>query len=158
MKSFSCFALCFAVMALLIGVFAVPAGYGQDPNQKYLAPLDFEKIGMKGVKLIPRMSKSGAGGDLNFTNANGDLILMVQITGKSQFDGYKKMYAKSAVSAVGDQAIQGAVMPGFPDGILVFTKGVNCVALTSFGDYLKKTNYLTMEQLIELGKTIASRM
>jgi hypothetical protein len=149
---------CLAVMVLVIAVCAVPAGHAQDPNQKYLAPLDFEKVGMKGVKLIPRMSKSGAGGDLNFTDATGELILMVQITSKSQFEGYKKMYAKSAVSAVGEQAIQGAVMQGFPDGILVFTKGVNCVALTSFGDFLKKTNYLTMEQLIELGKIIASRM
>jgi hypothetical protein len=154
MKAFACIAL----MTLLLAFTAVPSGFGQDPNQKYLSAQDFEKIGMKGVKLIPRMSKSGAGGDLNFTDAAGELILMVQITSKSQFDGYKKMYAKSAVSAVGDQAIQGAVMPGFPDGILVFTKGTSCVALTSFGDFLKKTNYLKMEQLIELGKVIASRM
>jgi hypothetical protein len=149
---------CCAFVVLLVAACAVPAGYAQSPNEKYLTALDFEKIGLKGVKLIPRMSKSGAGGDLNFTNAEGELILMVQITGKSQFEGYKKMYAKAAVSAVGDQAIQGAVMPGFPDGILAFTKGVNCVALTSFGDYLKKTNYLTMDQLITLGKIIAARM
>jgi hypothetical protein len=133
--------------------------FAQNPYEKYVTSADFEKtVGMKGVKLIPRMSQSGAGGDLNFANASGELILMIQFTNIKNFEGYKKMYAKGSVAGVGDQALQGAVIPGFPDGILVFTKGNECVALTSFGDYASKTNYLTMEQLIALGKVIASRM
>ena len=45
---------------------------------QYLTVQDVEKItGLQGVKLVPRDPSKGAGGDLNFANKDGKLILMV---------------------------------------------------------------------------------
>ena len=49
-------------------------------------------------------------------------------------------------------------MPGMPDNLLAFVKGTHCVVLTAFGDFAKNTTYLKMDQLIVLGKLIASRL
>ena len=46
---------------------------------QYLTVQDVEKItGLHGVKLVPADPSKGAGGDLNFANKDGKLILMVQ--------------------------------------------------------------------------------
>jgi hypothetical protein len=133
--------------------------FAQNPNEKYLTGADIEKVaGMKGVKLIPRDSAVGAGGDLNFADASGELILMVQFTDAKNFSGFKSKYTKGTVSGVGDQAIQGAAMPGMPDNLLAFTKGTHCVVLTSFGDFISKKTFLTIDQLTALGKLISSRL
>jgi hypothetical protein len=83
---------------------------------------------------------------------------MVQFTDAKKFDGFQKRYGKGAVSGVGDQAIQGAAMPGMPENLFAFTKGTHCVVLTAFGDFIKKKVYLNMDQLTALGKLIASRL
>lgn len=135
------------------------AAFAQGVAEKYLTGADIEKVaGMKGVKLIPRGSVSGAGGDLNFADASGELILMVQTTDAKNYAGFKSKYAKTPVSGVGDEAIQGAVMPGLPPNLLAFRKGAQCVVLTAFADFVKNRVYLTMDQLTELGKLITSRM
>jgi hypothetical protein len=132
--------------------------FAQNPSEKYLTAPDIEKVtGMKGVKLTPRGSVAGAGGDLNFADASGELLLMVQFTDAKSFGSFQNRYSKGAVSGVGDQAVQGAAMPGMPDNLLAFTKGTRCVVLTAFGDFVKKKVYLTVDQLAALGKLIASR-
>jgi len=133
--------------------------FAQNPNEKYLTAADVEKAaGMKGVRLVPRGSVAGAGGDLNFADASGELIVMVQFTEAKNFDSFQKRYGKVSVSGVGDQAVQGAGMPGMPDNLLVFTKGAHCVVLTAFADFVKKKVYLNMDQLTALGKLISSRL
>ena len=135
------------------------AAVAQSPYDKYLTGADVEKVtGIKGVKLIPRGSVAGAGGDLNFADASGELILMAQFTAAKNYDSFKNKYANGAVSGVGTQAVQGAIMPGMPDNLLAFTKGTHCVVLTAFGDFIKKKVYLTADQLAALGKLIASRL
>src|SRR5690349_12432445 len=43
-----------------------------------LTPADVERLsGATGVRLVPRGSQTGAGGDLNFVTAEGKLLLMV---------------------------------------------------------------------------------
>ncbi len=136
--------------------FSAPA---QNPDEKYLTAGDIEKVtGMKGITSVPRGSVAGAGGDLNFADASGDLILMVQFTNAASLSSLKSKYAKGAVNGVGDQAFQGAAMPGMPDNLLAFAKGNRCVVLTAFGDFIKKRVYLTVDQLAALGKVIASRL
>jgi hypothetical protein len=138
-----------------LGRAAVP----QNAYDKYLTAADVEKVtGMKGVKAIARGSVSAAGGDLNFADAAGELILMVQFTDAKKFAGFKTKYASSAVPGVGDQAVQGAVMPGMPDNLLAFTKGAQCVVLTAFADFTTNRVYLKIDQLSALGKLIASRI
>jgi hypothetical protein len=131
----------------------------QNPNEKYLTAGDVEKAtGIKGIALVPRGSVAGAGGDLNFADASGELILMVQFTEASNYSGFKNKYAKSSVSGIGEQAFEGAAMPGMPDNLVAFTKGNRCVVLTAFADFIKKKVYLTVDQLVALGKAIASRL
>jgi hypothetical protein len=146
-----------------IGLFFIAGlvlvAFAQSQYAKYLTGDDIDKVtGMKGVKLIPRGAVAGAGGDLNFVDASGELILMVQFTDAKNFGGFKNKYTKGTVSGVGDQAIQGAAMPGMPDNLLAFTKGTHCVVLTAFGDFIRKKVYLTVDQLIALGKLITSRI
>ena len=147
-----------SVICLLAVVLAGSLGYAQG-YEKYLGPADVEKAaGMKGVKAIAKDSQSGAGGDLNFTNADGEIILMVQFTDATNYEKFKKRYGKEAVAGVGDQAVQGTTMPGFPPGFLVFSKAGQCVAITAFPDFAAKKNHLTIDQLVALGKVLASRM
>jgi hypothetical protein len=137
----------------------VPVVVAQAPVEKYLAATDIEKVtGMKGVRLIPRGSVAGASGDLNFADASGELVLMVQFTEARNYAGFKSKYAKGAIAGVGEEAIQGAIMPGMPANLLAFRKGTHCVVLTAFADFVKNRVYMTMDQLTELGKLIASRL
>ena len=133
--------------------------FAQGSYEKYLTAADVEKVtGVRGVRIIPRGSAAGAGGDLNFADDAGELVLMVQFADARSFAGFKSKYGKTAVSGVGDQAIQGGSMPGMPDNLLAFTKGTHCVVLTAFGDFVTKKVYLTVDQLTSLGKVIASRL
>ncbi len=144
---------------LYLGLGQALTAFAQSPYEKYLPVADVERItGQKGVRLIARGSAAGAGGDLNFANDAGELVLMVQFADAKNFAGFKNQYGKAAVSGVGDQAIQGGSMPGMPDNLLAFTKGSRCVVLTAFGDFVTKKVYLTIDQLTSLGKVIASRL
>ncbi len=153
-KSFYTFGIC-----LYLSFGLATAAWAQNPNEKYLTGADIEKVtGMKGITLIARGSVPGAGGDLNFADASGELILMAQFTDAKNFAGFKNKYPNGAVNGVGAEAVQGAAMPGMPDNLLAFTKGTRRVVLTSFGDFIKKKVYLTVDQLTALGKLIASRL
>ena len=125
-----------------------------------LTAADVVKIsGLAGAKLTPKNPKIGAGGDLNFATADKNLILMVQVVPKSQYAGFRQLSFKAALKGIGDEAMEGATIPGYPSNQVVFTKGMTCVALTVFGDPNKPgKNVLTIAQTIELAKIIASRM
>ncbi len=146
-----------AVLVCVILGQALPAA-AQGAYDKYLSAADVEKASGKGVRLIPRGSAAGAGGDLNFADDSGEPILMVQFADAKNFAGVKAKYGKGAVPGVGDQAIEGGSMPGMPDNLVAFTKGTHCVVLTAFGDFVGKKLYLTIDQLTSLAKVIASRL
>jgi hypothetical protein len=144
---------------LCVSLGLVRPAFAQGSYEKYLAAADVEKVtGARGVTLIARGSAAGAGGDLNFADGAGELMLMVQFADARNFATLKDKYAKAPVSGVGEQAFQGGSMPGMPDNLLAFTKGTRCVVLTAFGDFVNKKVYLTIDQLTALGKLIASRL
>jgi hypothetical protein len=127
----------------------------------YLKAGDLEKAtGLKGVKSIVKHALPGAGGDLNFATADDKLIVMIQVVGKSNYAGYKKYFFKADIKGVGDEAMEGATIPGQVSNLVAFTKGTECVALTAFGDAASggKKNMLSVAQLMGLAKVIASRM
>jgi hypothetical protein len=127
----------------------------------YLTATDIEKVaGMTGVKLIPKDPGIGAGGNLNFAAADDNLIVMVQIVSKSYYEGFKEVCKEnSEIKGLGDQAMSGATFPGYPENMVAFTKGNNCIALVVFGNMNEiGTNMLTIEQTSELAKIIASRL
>jgi hypothetical protein len=54
----------------------------------YLTAADIEKVsGLTGVKSIPRDPGKGAGGNLNFSASDDNLIVMVQFVNKSYYEG-----------------------------------------------------------------------
>ena len=135
------------------------SAFAQGSHEKYLTAADVEKVtGVRGVTSIARGAAAGAGGDLNFADDAGELVLMVQFADVKNFAGFKTKYGKAPVSGVGEQAIEGGSMPGMPDNLLAFTKGTHCVVLTAFGDFATRKVYLTIDQLTSLGKVIASRL
>lgn len=145
------------VLCLSLGL--ALSAFAQGSYERYLTAADIEKAtGLSGVTIIARGSAAGAGGDLNFADGAGELLLMVQFADAKNFAGFKNKYGKAPVSGVGDQAVQGGSMPDMPDNLLAFTKGTRCVVLTAFGDFVNKKVYLTVDQLTSLGKVIASRL
>lgn len=145
----------------LVLLFPIALTASAGPYDSYLKAGDIEKTaGLKGVKSIERNPSIGAGGDLNFATADGKLIVMIQVVSKSQYAGYKQYFFKSDIKGVGEQAMEGTTIPGMPANLVAFTKGVECVALTAFGDQASdgKKNMLTIDQMKDLAKTIASRM
>jgi hypothetical protein len=127
----------------------------------YLTATDIEKVaGMTGVKLIQKDPARGAGGHLNFAASDDNLIVMIQFVDKSHYEGYKMVCKENTgIKGLGDQAMMGATIPGYPENMVAFTKGNNCIALTVFGNMKETgTNMLTIEQTTELAKVIASRM
>ena len=148
--------------AVLVFLFLLSSLIGSAGSfDNYLKTSDLEKAtGLKGVKSIAKQSLPGAGGDLNFATADEKLIVMIQVVGKSNYAGYKQMFFKADVKGVGDQAMEGTTIPKQPSNVVAFTKGTECVALTAFGDPASggKKNMLTVAQMIELAKIMASRM
>jgi hypothetical protein len=148
---------CVAVLvSFTLNATAVAGAY-----DNYLKANDIEKVaGLKGVKSVAKGALSGAGGDLNFATSDDKLIVMVQVVGKSQYVGFKKYFFKSSIKGLGEEAMEGASVPGMPSNVVVFVKGAQCVALTAFGDAASggKKFMLTIAQMSELAKTIAARM
>jgi len=132
----------------------------QQQNTNYLTVQDVEKVsGIKDVIFVSKSSIPGAGGDLNFATKDSNLIIMVQITDKSNFDSYKSYYFKSEIKSLGDEAMEGVTTKGMPDNIVVFKKGGKCVAISVFisPDDFKK-NIISQEQSIQLAKIIESKI
>lgn len=158
MSRIKMFLLMTAVVALMTSAVWGAAKTGTQSINNLLTAADVTKVSGFTAKLTPKNPNIGAGGDLNFATADNKLIVMVQVVSKSYYAGYKTFF-KAAIKGLGDEAMQGATMPGYPNNQVAFVKGTQCVALTVFGDPNKLgKNMLTIEQTIELAKIIASRM
>ena len=149
-------------LAILLGLSLVPNLKAQgSPYDQYLTIADIEKAtGLTGVKRVPREPRKGAGGNLNFANQNGDMILIVSFLTKADYGFYKSTEGmlKEPVKGLGDEAFIG---PGSstPVYMLVILKGDKCLALSTFPkpDDPDKTR-LTMDQVIAIGKVVIGRM
>lgn len=150
------------IAMLVLVILSCGASVADDSHGKYLTSADVEKIsGMKGIKTVPRDPSKGAGGDLNFADADGKLVIMVNFSGNSIYEKSKQQKGifKSDVKGVGEEAFSGPSTG--PEYLLVFRKGVHCVTLSTFfniGGPSSKPTMLTKEQLIEIGKGIAGKL
>lgn len=146
---------------LLIAALPIMAAAGQ--YNKYLTVPDVEKVsGLSGIKIVPYDPSQGAGGDLNFATVDGELVLMANFLDGSNFKRYKNKprYIKAPVAGVGEEAYSGP--KNDPQSVLIFRKSIYCVTLGTFlnmsGNAKSPTTMLTMDQLIALGKLVASRL
>jgi len=123
-----------------------------------LTVADVEKVtGWTGLKFMPKAPEKGAGGELNFANADGRVALTVFVQPESMYAVWKKKFPGKAVSGLGDEAFAMGEK-GFPP-FIVFRKGKMAVWLQTLL-FKAKDKYimLDMEQISALAKVAASRL
>ncbi|MHB1134468.1 MAG: hypothetical protein ACYC4L_19015 [Chloroflexota bacterium] len=133
---------------------------------KLLTVADVEKAtGLTGLKLIDKNAQTGAGGDVNVANKDGELILMLALSSSSAFDKMKddKKYSTGPVSGVGEGAfgIPNTITNGAEPLGIAFRKGSQAATLSSFLDMnsAKMSKMLVpYDKMLELAKLVVSRM
>jgi hypothetical protein len=131
-----------------------PAAY-----EKLLTVADVESAtGIKGLKLVPRDPRNGAGGNLNFAQADGSLLLMVTFGDAGLFNAWKAQegIVNSAVNGVGDEAFNGPKVAA--PYVLFFRKGNHAASLSSFLNVDTMKPFLSQDQLRAMAKIIVSRL
>ena len=125
----------------------------------YLTVQDVEKItGLHGIKLVPADPSKGAGGDLNFANKDGDLILMVQrmLSSDALYSQTKKMKGtvKAEIAGVGDAAFTGPA--GDLQYFVSFKKGKGSGSAATFLSFSGPR--LPLDQVKKVAEQIAAGM
>ncbi len=141
----------------------------QGAFDRLLGPADVEKVsGEAGVKAVPKGSKPGACGNLNFVRSDGRLILMANF-------GDARLYQRArapqkitvggntssielfahAVPGLGDEAF--ASPPGVVQYVIYARKGNNAVSIGTFFSRDGKTPLLTEAQLKQIAALVLSR-
>lgn len=152
------------LMFTLCLVFEESFAQGESPYEKFISAADIAKItGITGLKIIPRNPSKGAGGDLNYANTQGEMVIMFQFLSSSFFEEFKKvpqMYGTPLKLEGTDMDILiGPPKP--PQYALIFKKGLYTVSISSFfnfGGAKPGTLYVEMPKIKELAKLIASRL
>jgi len=127
----------------------------------FLTVDDVERIsGLSKVRQIPFHPMKFLGSDLNFVTESGNKILCVDFFAAKQFVTYKKMAPRTilaSISGVGDEACAGQD-PDDNSSMLMFRKGEHAVCMNSTADNNAEQNALNLDQLITIGKVVASRL
>ncbi len=129
------------------------------PGAQYLTVQDVEKItGLSGLKIVPPDASKGAGGDLNFADKDGKLIVMVQrmLNSDALYSGTKKMAntVQAEIQGVGDAAFTGPA--GQLQYFVSFKKGKGSGSVASF---LGMTGpLLPMDQVKKIAQQTAAGM
>lgn len=156
-----------AIVLLLLTASAA----AQPARDKLLTTADVEKLtGATAVKLVPRGSQTGAGGDLNFATADGKLLLMINL-GDAQL--YRKAREQKqitvggqtypmelfahAVPGLGDEAF--ASPPGKMQYVIYARKGNNGLTVSTYYSGIGEAGKprLTEAQLKQIAQLIFSR-
>ena len=148
-------------LVALLGMAALSAAQG-GLYDKLLTIADVQSVGkMTGLKLIPYDPSKGAGGDLNFARADGNMALLVQFQTMDakrweKNKAAQKNYIRGPVAGLGDEAFDGP--PGNFPYALTIRKGNRVIALSSFLDTNTGKFIFSMEQLTALAKIILGRI
>ena len=126
---------------------------------QYLTVQDVEKItGLRGVKLVPPDPSKGAGGDLNFADKNGTLILMVNrmLNSDMLYSQTKNMKGsvKADISGIGDAAFTGPA--GTLQYFVSFKKGKGSGTVSTFLTFTG--TQLPQDQVKKVAQQIVSGM
>jgi hypothetical protein len=129
--------------------------------KSFLTVEDVERIsGLKKVRQIPFHPMKFLGSELNFVSESGNKILCVDFFEAKQFGTYKKMTSRNvlaSISGVGDEACAGQD-PFDKSSMLIFRKGDHAVYMNTTADNKAYQNALNLDQLIKIGKVVASRL
>jgi hypothetical protein len=129
------------------------------PGAQYLTVQDVEKItGLHGVKIVPPDASKGAGGDLNFADKDGKLLLMVNrnLYSDMLYTQTKNMKdtVKADISGVGDAAFIGPA--GNLQYFISFKKGKGSGTVSSFLGFTG--TLVPMDQVKKVAQLIAAGM
>jgi hypothetical protein len=129
------------------------------PGGQYLTVQDVEKItGLHGVKLVPPDASKGAGGDLNFADKDGKLILMVNrnLSSDMFYSQTKNMKdtVKADITGLGDAAFIGPA--GMIQYFVSFKKGKGSGTVSTFLTFTGTV--LPMDQVKKVAQQIVSGM
>ena len=136
------------VLAAALPLFADTLAY-----DTFLTTADVEKV--SGLK---NLTRKVAGPELKFSEGT-KLVLNVRFQGAKAYRLNKETadYVKGEVAGVGEEAFYGPAAN--PQYVLIFRNKDSCVRLYTYIDKSDPSKtVLTMDQLIALGKIIASRM
>ena len=126
---------------------------------KYLTVADVEKVsGISGIKLMPKNPNVGAGGDLNFATADGNLVLMAGFHDVSMYNKYSPDTYHSSVKGIGEEGFVGPKQGNHY--IIGFRKAQHSIVLNTFFKFDGKPGdtMLTMDQLKQLAKIVEGRL
>ena len=154
-----CLTVVFVFTMLVLSASIVFSQTKAPSGAQYVTVQDVEKItGLHGVKLVPRDSSKGAGGDLNFADKDGKLILMVQrmLSSDALYSQTKKMKdtVKADISGVGDAAFIGPA--GNLQYFVSFKKGKGSGSVATFLTFTG--TLLPMDQVKKVAQLIAAGM
>jgi hypothetical protein len=128
----------------------------------YLTITDVEKVtGLTGLKQVQFNPLRFLGSDLNFVASDGSKILSVEFSNARRYNTYKVFVPKNIkilLQAVGEEAFVGPDIENQVPYLLVFRQGNYAISLTAATTCDAQKNMLTLEQLISIGKIIASRL
>jgi hypothetical protein len=125
-----------------------------------LTPADVEQVsGLTGIKVVPRGSSAGAGGQVNLATADGKLVVIGSFGNGAEFDAMKSTpNYREPLSGLGDAAFVGPSMDITQTlYIVAFKKGDHTAILTTFFEGTTTTTVLSMDQLKALAAIVASR-
>lgn len=148
------------VFLLLLSVSLVYPQAKPTAGPGFLTVQDVEKItGLHGLKIVPYNPSKGAGGDLNFADQDGKLVVMVQrmLFSDELYTQTKKMkgVVKAEIAGVGDAAFSGPAND--PQYFISFKKGKGSGSVATFLVLTGGTR-LTLDQVKRIAQLIASGM
>jgi len=165
------FAIACAVVMVALSVSACGAQAPEEPASetskpatvdytKLLTAADVEQVsGKTGVKAVPADSQAGAGGDLNFADETGELIVMANFGDAAWFAAMKdSANYRGPVQGVGEEAFNGPTEDMGPKIYqLGAFEGQTGVLLTSFLDPGEGEPILPQPKLEELAAIVLER-
>jgi hypothetical protein len=136
------------------------AGAAVPAAEQLITIADVEKVGgLKGVILVPYDAAKGAGGALNFAQADSALVLMFDVRDAAAYAQNKAVarFYNADVPGVGDEAFDGpkVAAPAVPY-VLFVRKGGRMFSLSAYSVNGKWS--FTQAQLKELALLVVARM
>ena len=147
----------FPLVVIISVFFAFASQAGQ--YDKLLSFKDVEKAsGIKGLKRVAKDEVDGAIGKLNFTTDKNWMVLLLNVFSGDRYKRYKSQpgYFKANVKGVGDAAFIGPA--DGPQRTLFIKKGNACIFLHAYTDPNNMRPYMTIEQLVHIGKLVVKRL
>jgi hypothetical protein len=148
---------CAQALVLLLGVVLAMRASGSDVAAgKLLTALDVETVtGLRGVTTVARGEKRAAGGQLNFADAGGKLVLLVNGHDAKTLQNLRKTVFSAPVPGLGDDAFLGPAVP--EPWALYVRRGDRGFVLSSFLDP-KGHAKVPRDQLVALAKIALGRL